>query len=236
MIPLFIGGTGRSGTTIALSLIGTHSKAYATIPSEIKILTEKNGLLEKYVNKEIDKNNVILFYKNIFKNQNILKNNVKYWADSTPDNIRSSEIISKIFPDAMFIHMIRDGRDSGYSEYEIMNGKFHAQTPFDGLEFWRKRIIQSVESLRKVDLTKQITIRLEDLVISNREIEKNKILAFLNLKEEELFNNFFNSQVIANKMSVGKWKLMKNWKEYDLRYTLVLEELKSRNIIIEKGY
>ena len=236
MIPLFIGGTGRSGTTITLNLLGTHSKVYATIPSEIKILTEKNGLLEKYITKKINKNDVLLSYQNVFKSQETLKTNAEYWGDSTPDNIRSSPILSEVFPNSMFIHMIRDGRDSGYSEYETMNGKFHAKTPFDGLDFWHKRIVKSIKSLNNIDLSKKITLRLENLVINNRNIEKEKILNFLKLQNEEMFNNFFNTQVTPSQMSIGKWKNMNDWKEFDKKYNFILKNLEFQNIFIERYY
>ena len=199
MIPLFIGGTGRSGTTITLNLLGTHSKVYATIPSEIKILTEKNGLLDKYINKKINKNDVLLSYQNVFKSQETLKTNAEYWGDSTPDNIRSSPILSEVFPNSMFIHMIRDGRDSGYSEYETMNGKFHAKTPFDGLDFWHKRIVKSIKSLNNIDLSKK-------------------------------------TQVTPSQMSIGKWKNMNDWKEFDKKYNFILKNLEFQNIFIERYY
>jgi Sulfotransferase family len=41
--PIFVGGTGRSGTTIAGQLIG-HSAAYELIPSEVRFHTDSGGL------------------------------------------------------------------------------------------------------------------------------------------------------------------------------------------------
>ena len=236
MIPLFIGGTGRSGTTIALELLGSHSKVFAYPLNEIKILTEKGMLLDKYVNKEINKDFVEKEYFKAFNNYKAPSTKDVYWGDSTPENIRSSPILLEVFPTSIFIHMIRDGRDSGYSEYEIMGGRLHAKTPFDGLEFWRKRIIQSVEALNKLDKNKGISVRLENLVYLDREFEKEKLLTVLNLKNENQFNHFFNTQVGLPRMSLGKWKNMSAWKEYDLRYNVILEELKSKDIIIERYY
>lgn len=43
--PIFIGGTGRSGTTILGNLIGTHP-AYAVIPVEMRFHTEPHGLMD----------------------------------------------------------------------------------------------------------------------------------------------------------------------------------------------
>jgi hypothetical protein len=236
MIPLFIGGTGRSGTTIALELVGKHSKVYASNPPEIKTLTNKNGYLDQYLNKKITKEDVKNAYVAEFNKQNIDKPSILYWADSTPENIKYSQPLSIIFSNSLFIHMIRDGRDSGYSEYKIMNGQGHAKTPFDGLEFWRKRIIQSVEGLNTVNSSRHISIRLENLVLHNREKEKENIFNFLNLNTEKKVTQFFSSDVVDTKMTIGEWKSMEDWKSFDNRYSEILKDLLKINIFIEKMY
>ena len=44
--PLFTGGTGRSGTTIILNLLTRHPKFHASLPREIKYLTDRKGLID----------------------------------------------------------------------------------------------------------------------------------------------------------------------------------------------
>ena len=44
--PVFIGGSGRSGTTIALNLLKDHPQFHASLPREIKFLTARNGILD----------------------------------------------------------------------------------------------------------------------------------------------------------------------------------------------
>jgi hypothetical protein len=46
VVPVFIGGTGRSGTTIALNLLKDHSEFHASLPREIKFLTTRSGALD----------------------------------------------------------------------------------------------------------------------------------------------------------------------------------------------
>jgi hypothetical protein len=44
--PVFIGGSGRSGTTIALNLLSRHPEFHASMPREIKYLTSRHGLID----------------------------------------------------------------------------------------------------------------------------------------------------------------------------------------------
>lgn len=44
--PLFVGGTGRSGSTVVGYLIGAHPEIWATTPREIRFMTDHGGLLD----------------------------------------------------------------------------------------------------------------------------------------------------------------------------------------------
>ena len=43
--PVFIGGSGRSGTTVTLNMLQRHPQFHASLPREIKFLTSRHGLL-----------------------------------------------------------------------------------------------------------------------------------------------------------------------------------------------
>ena len=43
---IFIGGTGRSGSTVVGYLLGSHPEIWATIPREIRFVTDRGGLLD----------------------------------------------------------------------------------------------------------------------------------------------------------------------------------------------
>jgi Sulfotransferase family len=57
VVPVFVGGTGRSGTTVIGDLLGKHSKIRTSTPIEIKFLTNRSGLVDVVFgyNQEIEK-------------------------------------------------------------------------------------------------------------------------------------------------------------------------------------
>jgi hypothetical protein len=244
MIPVFIGGSPRSGTTITLELLGKHSEFYASVPDEIKILTQPNGLLDLFDNKKITNEEVKTEHFNFFKNQIEFKQNTKYLGDSTPNNVIHALRINNIFLDAKFINLIRDGRDTAYSLY--LHTRAHAdgwtiftrpQTEIELLLWWEKRIIESTHQFKKINKDKCISLRFEDLAINDKQSSFLKILNFLNIKNETECQNFLNNKINIDQMSVGIWKdNIKEWQNFNKKYDEILLNLKKQGIFIEKYY
>jgi len=44
--PVFVGGSGRSGTTITGQLLGSHARISAIVPREVRFITDPGGLLD----------------------------------------------------------------------------------------------------------------------------------------------------------------------------------------------
>lgn len=51
-IPVFVGGTGRSGTTVMGDLLGKHPDVRTSTPIEIKFLTNRSGLVDVVFGRE----------------------------------------------------------------------------------------------------------------------------------------------------------------------------------------
>jgi hypothetical protein len=280
MIPLFIGGTGRSGTTILLQYLNENPLVYASSPIELRILTEQYGLLDLYksldlesflfyledhwlnptdktegIYSKIEKNefNIILnelknnilnnkrdaifnFYSKLIFKQKEFKNSSLYYGDSTPSNIKKAEGIFEIFTDCKFINMIRDGRDAAYSIFQMKD--FWAlekrNNELDALDWWYTRTVESFNALSKIPDNYYINARLESFV--SKKEEKDKILKFLSLYENDSMFTFFNKNINFNKVSTGKWKSLEIASKIDKKYNFMLKKLNDQGIQIEKYY
>ena len=244
VIPVFIGGSPRSGTTITLELLGKHSEFYSSVPDEIRILTQENGLLDLFDNKKINNEEVKIQHFNFFKNQTKFKKNAKYLGDSTPNNSINVSRISNIFLDAKFINLIRDGRDTAYSLY-LHTREYPShwkifsrpQTEIEFLYWWEKRIINSLNELKITNKNKHLSLRFEDLAINDKENSFLNILNFLNIENETRCQTFLNNEINIDKISIGIWKHnIKEWKNFNKKYDEILLNLKKQEIFIEKYY
>jgi hypothetical protein len=304
--PLFIGGSGRSGTTIVLNLLKDHPQIHASLPREVKYLTSRFGLIdlnfsrtfsleedlkgrrnliaakifnfvgirkEKFFNSYITsswwsevgkkgkprglvqgitleqlqsalaifnvgyKNSKFAASRELFyqlSHAQVKKNEIKYFADSTPVNMMQANYLSKLFPEAKFINMIRDGRDVALS---VAKEKWGPNDPMKALSWWANRLLVAHRALLQVRREDQLSLRLEDLIIHNRDKEYKRLLSFLNISGSTQTQLFFDQMMQEKNMSWGLWQdEIKNPSKYNKKYENLLLKLKSQGVIVEKYY
>ncbi len=162
------------------------------------------------------------------------KDTVRYFADSTPVNMMQAHFIYQLFPDALFINMIRDGRDVAYS---VSKERWGPNDPFKGLKWWGNRVLVSHQSLSQIPKKQYLEIRLEELIVSDRQTQYLKILNFLSISDHPSVHKFFNLEMRPEKMSQGEWKeKVKDPIAFDKEYDKVLLKLKQQGINIKKSY
>ena len=59
--------------------------------------------------------------------------------------------LARIFPEARFVHAVRDGRDSGASKVELREKAHHPTDAASGIDFWADRLRQAEEGVRGLD-------------------------------------------------------------------------------------
>jgi hypothetical protein len=162
------------------------------------------------------------------------KDTVRYFADSTPMNTMQAHLIHRLFPDALFINMIRDGRDVAYS---VSKENWGPKDPFKALKWWGNRILLSHQSLSQLPDKQHLDIRLEELITSDREVQLARLLNFLDVSEHLSTREFFNVEIRPEKMSQGDWKKkVIDPIAFDKEYDKVLSHLRQHGVIVEKQY
>ena len=160
--------------------------------------------------------------------------NVKYFADSTPLNMIQANYIYKLFPNAKFINMVRDGRDVALS---VSKERWGPDDPHEALTWWANRIEKAHNALLKVRAKDQMQMRLEDLIVNDRKQEYLRLLNFLEIEDHDLTREYFETQMLPEYMTQGEWqKEVKDPDLYNKKYESILKNLKSKGIEIAKYY
>lgn len=96
VVPIFIVGCGHSGTSLLLSIIGTHSQIY-TVPFESLIAMPKYGPKRQRFLPEFD--------------ADTKKAGKRRWVEKTPSHIHYIKTLFQLRPKAQVLLILRDGRD-----------------------------------------------------------------------------------------------------------------------------
>mgnify|MGYP002628281983 CR=1 FL=1 len=304
--PIFVGGTGRSGTTIILNMLKSHPHFHSSMPRELRYITDRKGLIDFNFKRSIKREESVRGVRNLIaskiltltgkgpahvlvqrmqgvwwsqvgkkgkprglvqgvsapeleaalkvflkaqkrdkmqasrelfyslSSKQFQKDGVKFFADSTPINMMNADYIFKIFPEGKFINMVRDGRDVAYS---VSRERWGPNDPYEALAWWEKRIRLAQSALSQLPDHQKIELRLEDLVVRNREATYAKLFQFIGLPDEGTVRKFFDEEMLPERMHEGAWQSeVSDPEKYQKMYEKILQSLQRDGISVEKFY
>lgn len=103
------------------------------------------------------------------------KPEIRGWIDQSPPNLRYTADLVRAFPDAYFIHIIRDGRAVANS---LSTQDWGPATGLRSADFWAKAVGLGLSGQMIVRRDRMLTIRYED-VVRNFDTELKRIADFL---------------------------------------------------------
>jgi len=115
---IFIGGCPRSGTTLLREILNRHPRIACGPETSIFCdlinpprLAIEWGLDREYVERLTRESpNVVRFAERFFRDFARREGKAR-WSDKTPANVNVVPRLLKCFPNARFVHILRDGRD-----------------------------------------------------------------------------------------------------------------------------
>lgn len=108
-------------------------------------------------------------------------NRMERWGDKTPEYIDHLPVLEAVFPDAYYIHIVRDGRDVALSVFDRFWGAKNIVTA--ALE-WRHAIDRVREFAKTINPERMLDIRYEDLLSQPRQTF-SKIIEFLKIEDAD---------------------------------------------------
>jgi hypothetical protein len=223
--PIFIGGHHRSGTTLLRVVLNRHPHIACGPEGQ---LLERTGFLEFHRDFEemwlpqlqrfglgpTDIDHAFAAFVASFFTRYALQRGKRRWAEKTPKNILRIDYLFRLFPDARFIHVIRDPRDAHCSvrtKAQTTTPRWADITAERTAKSWVRRIEQGLQ--HRSDSTRYLELRYEDLV-RDPAGEMQRVLAFVDEPWDDCIlapgSNPRNEQPRVNTpivpTSVGRWR------------------------------
>ena len=110
------------------------------------------------------------------------------WGDKTPMYMQRLRMLERLFPDALFVNLVRDGRDAALSFLAMPEGIVteswaHPRTAGEFASQWRTEVEAAQRLCRRVGPRRYHELRYEELV-ADPERELERICAFAGLAYE----------------------------------------------------
>jgi len=123
--------------------------------------------------------------------------------------IAAAPELARIFPEARFVHSVRDGRDSGVSKTLLREKSHHPTDAISGIDFWADRLRRAdlgVKGLDPADRKRLHLVSLDELVWADRDRAYGDLLDFLGVEDEPAMREFFDSQMTAEAANRDRWR------------------------------
>lgn len=222
---VFVVGAGRSGTTWLQMMLGAHPsvatgqesqlfnnylrKMYEQWARELKF-PETDKVRKHGITSYIDETRFIellrSFAVDVFGNVMNAKPGATLFLEKSPNNSFNIDLIFKCFPDARYIHLIRDGRDVVTSMLAAKSGWGKGWAPdngFDGASEW---VTAVSESQRLADMTNRyIEVRYESL-LTDGPAELRSIFEFLGVTASDEEVNGIYDRFAFDKLKKNEYK------------------------------
>jgi len=222
---VFVVGSGRSGTTWLHLMLGAHPSVATGQESQLfnnylrrlyeqwqrELSYPETDKLRKHgITSYIDETRFIQlirqFALSVFENVLDAKPGATVFLEKSPNNSFNIDLIHKCFPDARYIHMIRDGRDVVTSMLAARKSWGKQWAPvhaYDAATEW----VEAVRESQRLASTSAcyMEIRYEDL-LANGPSELGRLYGFLDLPVDdsmtsEIYDRFSFEKVKKNEYS-----------------------------------
>lgn len=199
--PIFIAGCPRSGTTLLGALFGSHGACLTTPESQFKSdpsLREVDsahrdghalrdhvarhwrfriwGVEVPPVEVDDDLRSVTLAAVDAYASERGCRGPYR-WVDHTPNNLRYARMLLAWFPEARFVHVVRDPRAVASS---VMPLSWGPNTALSAARWWERHLAVNLEAESRLGPSRVRRVRFED-VLARPESTLRELAAFLEL-------------------------------------------------------
>jgi Sulfotransferase family len=164
-------------------------------------------------------------------------------VEQSCDTIAASATLVELFPEAKFIHVVRDGRDASASRVAQNRRVLYPRTRRQGIEWWEARIRRIDEGAKAIPEGRFLEIGLEDLLTPPRKRVGKEVALFAGVRLGRKMRRFFWGTMDTGAANTARWR--EGLKESELeaidrKYAETLERLEADGItcapILRRSY
>ena len=182
ILPIFIVGMPRSGTTLVEQIISSHSKVQGG--GELPFIGKLGGCMANGL-EHINENKLFKFRRNYLEKLKLISNNLPIVTDKFNLNFRYIGLISNAFPEAKIIHVKRNPAAVCWSNFEqyFPNGLGYSYDLNDIINYYY--LYEKLMNFWINSTNCKIYHVDYELLVKNQEKETKKLINYLEINWED---------------------------------------------------
>jgi len=122
------------------------------------------------------------------------------------DTVAQGETLAKLFPEARFIHAVRDGRDASASRVGQTHGLVYPRTRRQGLDWWEQRIRAIDSGAQGIPRDRLLTVSLDELLLLGRHRGLRPLCRFMQIYPQRKMKRFFLRSMTPELAHSDRWR------------------------------
>jgi Sulfotransferase family len=128
-------------------------------------------------------------------------------VEQSTDNIAAAPTLARLFPEARFIHVVRDGRDASASRVSQTHGLVRPRTRVDGIGWWEERVRAIEAGADAIPDGKLLTVGLDELVRMQRaRAALRPLFRYLGTTMTKRTRRFFSNRMTTEEANKERWR------------------------------
>jgi hypothetical protein len=127
--------------------------------------------------------------------------------EQSTDNVARAATLHRLFPEARFIHVVRDGRDASASRVAQTRGVIRPRTREQGIEWWEERIRTIEEGAAALPADRLLTMSLDELLrMQHARAALRPMFRFLGVTPTKRTRRYFRKRMTSEEANTERWR------------------------------
>jgi hypothetical protein len=152
-------------------------------------------------------------------------------VEQSTDVVAQGGVLARLFPEARFVHCVRDGRDASASRVSQTHGILYPRTRKQGISWWEARMERIAAGIDAIPPGRVIEVSIDELVATKGPRALKPLTEFTGVATGYRVRRYYKSRMSAERANQGRWQRDLSpcdAKELDGLYDEALDRLEAR--------
>ena len=151
-------------------------------------------------------------------------------VEQSTDVVAAASTLVRLFPEARFVHVVRDGRDASASRVSQTHGVIYPRNRTQGITWWEKRMSRIATGIESIPRDRILEVSIDELVAAKYARALLPLTSFAGVATGYRVRRYYKSRMDSERANQGRWRrdlTVCDAKELDGLYDDALDRLEA---------